>query len=478
MIEKMYDIIIIGAGSGGLSVGLTMNKFGFKVLMVEKTDEHIGGECLNDGCVPSKALIHVSRIAKKAQEVANFGVTQTGKIDIQKAIKYVYEKQNVIRVHENATWLREKGIEVALGQAHFIAKDEIEVEGIRFQGKKIVIATGSKPRKLKVPGIESVTYYDNENIFHVNELPARLIVVGSGPIGIEIGQAMSRLGSKVTVVSTGDKILENDDEAVSTILLKKLQEEGIEFYFNAAIDSFSSANEAIIKLKNGSTKRLQLNAVFVGIGRVLDLETLQLQNANIEVKKDKIVVDDYLRTTNKNVYVCGDVAGSLQFSHEAEFQARILLNNFFSPLNKRLNNDHISWVTFTDPEVATFGLNEKQLKERKINYKRLDQDFKKDDRAITDNYQYGNLLLFISQGSLFHKEKILGGTMVAPGAGELIQELVLANTNGLSINTIFNKIYPYPVASRINQKAINQYKQQKLTERLKKVLRFAYKLFN
>jgi pyruvate/2-oxoglutarate dehydrogenase complex dihydrolipoamide dehydrogenase (E3) component len=455
-----------------------MNKAGFKVLMVEKTDEHIGGECLNDGCVPSKALIHVSRIAHHAQEAGNFGVTQTGKIDIQKAIKYVYEKQNIIRAHENATWLREQGIDVALGEANFTTKNEIEVDGKRFKGKKIVIATGSKPRKLKVKGIEKVEYYDNENIFHINQLPEKLLVVGSGPIGIEIAQAMSRLGSKVTVVSVGDKILEHDDDTVSKILLSKLQEEGIEFYFNTSIDSFYSANEAIIKLKDGSTKSVQLDAVFVGIGRVLDLKPLQLLNANIEVKNDKIVVDDFLRTTNKNVYVCGDVAGFLQFSHEAEFQARILLNNFFSPLNKKLNNDHISWVTFTDPEVATFGLNEHQLKERKIPYKRLEQDFKKDDRAIVDNYQYGNLVLFISEGGLFHKEKILGGTMVAPNAGELIQELVLANTYGLSINTIFNKIYPYPVATRINQKAIVQYKQRKLTERLKKLLHLAYKIFS
>jgi pyruvate/2-oxoglutarate dehydrogenase complex dihydrolipoamide dehydrogenase (E3) component len=478
MEEKIYDIIVIGCGSGGLSVGLFMGKAGFKVLMIEKTDQHIGGECLNDGCVPSKALIHVARIARHAQVAGNFGVALTGKIDIQKAIQYVYDKQNLIRVHENAAWLREQGVDVALGEAHFSGNNEIEVNGKRFRGKKIVIATGSKPRKLKVPGVEKVKYYDNENIFHINQLPERFLIVGSGPIGIEISQAMARLGSKVIVVSRGDKILEHDDEMVTKILLQKLQQEGIEFYFNAAIDSFTSANEAIITLKDGSTKRLQLDAVFVGIGRVLDLEPLQLAKAGINVKDHKIVVDDYLRTTNKNVYVCGDVAGSLQFSHEAEFQARILLNNFFSPLNKKLNNDHISWVTFTDPEVATFGLNEHQLKERGIHYKRLEQDFEEDDRAVVDNYQYAKLVLYISQGGLLHKEKILGGTMVAPNAGELIQELVLANTYSLSINDIFNKIYPYPVATRINQKAIVQYKQQSLTEGLKKLLRFAYKILS
>ncbi len=478
MEEKIYDIIVIGCGSGGLSVGLFMGKAGFKVLMIEKTDEHIGGECLNDGCVPSKALIHVARIAHHAQVAGNFGVALTGKIDIQKAIQYVYDKQNVIRVHENAAWLRDQGVDVALGEAHFTSNNEIEVNGKRFRGKKIVIATGSKPVKLKAPGVEKVKYYDNENIFHINQLPERLLMVGSGPIGIEISQAMARLGSKVTVVSMGDKILEHDDETVTKILLQKLQQEGIEFYFNASIDSFTSANEAIIKLKDGSTKGVQLDAVFVGIGRILDLEPLQLHNAGIHVKDHKIEVDDYLRTTNKNVYVCGDIAGSLLFSHEAEFQARILLNNFFSPLNKKLNNDHISWVTFTDPEVATFGLNEPQLKERGVRYKRLEEDFKEDDRAVVDNYQYGKLVLFISQGGLLHKEKILGGTMVAPNAGELIQELVLANTYSLSINDIFNKIYSYPVATRINQKAIVQYKQQSLTEGLKKLLRFAYKIFS
>ncbi len=478
MEEKIYDIIVIGCGSGGLSVGLFMGKAGFKVLMIEKTDQHIGGECLNDGCVPSKALIHVARIAHHAQVAGNFGVALTGKIDIQKAIQYVYDKQNVIRVHENAAWLREQGVDVALGEAHFTGKNEIEVNGKRFRGKKIVIATGSKPVKLKAPGVEKVKCYDNENIFHINQLPERLLMVGSGPIGIEISQAMARLGSKVTVVSQGNKILEHDDETGTKILLQKLQQEGIEFYFNASIDSFTSANEAIIKLKDGSTKGVQLDALFVGIGRLMDLEPLQLHNAGIHVKDHKIEVDDYLRTTNKKVYVCGDVAGSLQFSHEAEFQARILLNNFFSPLNKKLNNDHISWVTFTDPEVATFGLNEHQLKERGTNYKRLEQDFEEDDRAVVDNYQYGKLVLFVSQGGLLHKEKILGGTMVAPNAGELIQELVLANTYSLSINDIFNKVYPYPVATRINQKAIVQYKQQSLTEGLKKLLRFAYKIFS
>ncbi len=208
------------------------------------------------------------------------------------------------------------------------------------------------------------------------------------------------------------------------------------------------------------------------------LEPLELEKAGIEVKDHKIIVDDQLRTTNKDVMVCGDVAGDLQFSHAAEFHGRIILNNFFSPLNKKLNNDHMSWVTFTDPEIATFGLNEKQLKERAIQFEKLEQDFSHDDRAVTDNYQYSRSILYISKGGLFRKAKILGGTMVAPNAGELIQELILANTSGLSINSIFNKIYPYPVATRINQHLIVSYKQKSLSSGLKKLLHVTFKLFS
>jgi pyruvate/2-oxoglutarate dehydrogenase complex dihydrolipoamide dehydrogenase (E3) component len=477
MTETPYDIITIGAGSGGLSVGLAMNKLGFNVLMIAKSDKYIGGDCLNDGCVPSKALIHVSRIVHNAKQAMEFGLNITGKADIQKAIAYVYQRQEIIRNHENSKWLNEQGIDVALGEAKFAGKNKVEVNRNIYTGKNIVIATGSKPRKLNVPGIENVQYFDNDNIFYADSLPEKILVIGGGPIGIEIAQALRRFGKEVTVVHHGSMILEHDDERVTSVLLKQLEQEGIRFLFNAEVEKFNSATEALIKLKDGKKEHLLFDAIFVGIGRELQLESLQLQNAGIDVKNHKIVLNEYLQTTNKHVFACGDVAGDLVFSHAAEFHARILINNFLSPLKKKLNNDYLSWVTFTDPEIATFGLNEKQLKDRHIKYERLEQDFKEDDRAVIDNYQYGKIILYISTGNIFKKEKILGGTMVAPHAGELIQELILANTERLSVNTIFNKIYPYPVASRINQNIISKRKEKRLTDNLKKLLKVAYKLF-
>lgn len=478
MDEKIYDIIVMGAGSGGLTVGLFMAKAGFRVLMVSKSDADIGGDCLNDGCVPSKALIHVSRIAHDAKTASHFGLNISGKVDIKKATEYVYTRQEIIRQHENAGWLQEQGVDVVLGNAVFIGKNEIEVNHKKYTGKKIVIATGSKPKKLKAPGVDNVKYYDNESIFHINELPEKLLVIGAGPIGMEIAQAMNRFGSKVTVVQHGNRILEHDEASMTDILLGQLREEGIDFIFNADVDHFISAKEASIKLKDGTTQKILLDAVFVGVGRELDLESLQLKNAGIGVKDNKIIKDKYLRTTNKNIFVCGDIAGDLMFSHAAEFHARIILNNLFSPFKKKLNNDHLSWVTFTDPELATFGLDEKQLKEQNISYQKLEQNFTDDDRAVVDNYQYAKMILLISKGSIFKKEKILGGTMTAPHAGELIQELILANASKLSVNTIFNKIYPYPVASRINQQIIANHKEGSLTNTIKKLLHTAFKIFS
>lgn len=477
MREKIYDIIVIGAGSGGLSVGLFMNKAGFKVLMVSKSDRNIGGDCLNDGCVPSKAFIHVAKIAHEAKLATRLGLNVSGNIDIKNAIAYVRERQEHIRVHENAAWLRDQGIDVVLGNAFFTDKNEIEVDGKRYRGKKIVIATGSTPKKLEVPHVELVNYYDNETIFDLQNLPKTILFIGGGPIGIEMAQTFKRFGSKVTVVDHRNMILNHDDPVVTKILFNQLKEEGVEFFLNAEIDSFSSANEAVMKGKDGSYNKISFDAVFVAIGRKLNLNTLQPANAGITIKDNKLILNKYLQTTNKNIFAVGDVAGDLQFSHVAEMHARIVLNNLFSPIKKRLNNDHISWVTFTDPQLATFGLSEKQLQERKINYQKLEQDFNEDDRAVIDDYQYGKLIMFISTRGFLKKQKVLGGTMLAPDAGEIIQDLILANTSGMSIDEIFNKIYPYPVASRINQKIIFEYKQKGLTKRLKKILQLVFKIF-
>ncbi len=475
---KKYDLIVIGAGSGGLGVSLFMAKVGLKTLLIDKSDEHIGGDCLNFGCVPSKALIHASRIVHQANEAAQFGYTVTGKPDIAKAMEYVLSRQSIIRKHENAEYLRGEGLDVVLGLASFHSPNSVIVGDTIYTGKKIVLAIGSRPASLEVPGIEKVKQYNNESIFETRDLPQRILVVGGGPIGIEIGQALHRLGSSVTIVHRGTNILPHDDHEIASVLFERLKGEGIEIILNSEVKEFTSANEAVIVDKDENVKRIAFDAVFVSVGRTPELEQLKLEKAGITVTNKKIDVNAYLQTSNKHIYTCGDISGSLQFSHAAEQHARLLLNNLFSPFKKKLNNDNMSWVTFTDPEVATFGLQEKQLQKQNKSFEKLAMDFTDDDRSVVDNYQYGRLVLYISKGGLLRKQKVLGGSMIAPGAGELIQELILANSAGISVDSIFNKIYPYPVASRVNQMIIVKHKEKILTGGLKKLLQFIYHILN
>jgi len=463
-----YDIIVIGAGSGGLNIAGFMNKAGFKVLLIDKSDENIGGDCLNFGCVPSKALIHISKLVHSAKESEEFGLRIKGKVNIKAVMDYIKDKKEIIRMHENAAYFRKIGMDVALGEAKFASKNSVLVNGKEYFGKKIVIATGSRPRKLNVPGIKNVKYYTNESIFNMESLPKELVIVGGGPIGIEMSQALNRLGSKVTLIDHHSYFLPKESKEIAKVLFKKLKEEGIKFYFNSKIKVFESSNEILFEDSLGKDKKLSFDALLVSIGRKINIDNLDLDKAGIELDGSKLKVDSYLRTTNKNIFVCGDAAGSYQFTHAAELHAGVLINNFFSPIKKKLNNDNLSWVTYTSPEIATFGLNEDSLNKKGVKYEKLVLDFEDDDRSIVDNYVDGKLILFVG------KNKILGGSMAAMNAGEIIQELVLANTAGLDIKHIFGKIYPYPTASRVNKKIITNYFSNKLTSSVKKILRFTY----
>lgn len=476
MSNTTYDMIVIGAGSGGLSIGLSMHELGFKVLLIDKSENAIGGECLNNGCVPSKALIHASKIIHQAKESERFGLKVNGPAKMGEVMNYVRESQEKIRQHENAEYYRKQGLAVAIGTAKFVGKNAVQVENTIYYGKKITIATGSKPRKLNIPGVEQVAYYDNENIFNLTEVPESMVFIGAGPISMELGQAFRRLGAEVTMVEMMDRILVNEEPEIAEVVYKRSLDDGIKFYFGFKAVAFSSPNTVVLENKEQEQVTLNFKAVVVGIGRVLSTKQLDLEKAGIKTnEKDLIKVDPYLRTTNKKVYVVGDVAQSLMFSHGAELQATMILNNFFTPFKKRLNYDHFSWVTFTEPEVATFGLNEKQLEERNINYEKLTLDFNHDDRAITSDYQSGKLLLYITKSSFgFSDSKLLGGSMVAPNAGEMFQELVLARSANLGIKSLFNKIYAYPTGSRVNKTIVLNKYAKALAPWMKNIIKLLY----
>lgn len=467
--ENEFDIIVIGAGSGGLGMASFMNTAGFKVLLVETSDHNIGGDCLNYGCIPSKAFIHITQGIRTGKSVSKFGVDQQGQPDIKKIMHYVREKQGVVREKENASYLRKKGIHVELGFATFSGDKSVKVNDKEFIGKRIVIATGSRPRRLDIPGVEKVDVFNNESIFSIDYLPKKLLVIGGGPIGVEMAQAFRNLGSEVSILQRADRLTEKEAPDISDVLEQQFTKSGIKVLTGHQLKSFSSSNKAVIIDNNDKTSEVEFDAVFVAIGRTINIDKLEIEKAGIVAKDGKLVIDDYLRTTNKRVYAVGDAAGRHMFSHAAELHVRTVAHNFFSPFKKKLNVDHFSWVTFTDPEIATFGLNEDELKKRDIAFEVLEKTFQEDDRAIVDEYRDALVRLYVGK-----KQEILGGTMIAPGAGEIIQELILANTAGITAKELFEKIYPYPTAGRINQKTLQPLFSSKLTPRNKKILRLLY----
>ncbi len=477
---KKYDVIIIGAGSAGLGNSGVANMLGLNTLLIEKNEHHFGGDCTNFGCVPSKALIHIANQFHAAKNISRFGVSCSGKADMKKVLQYIHEKQEVIRDTEDAEALRSHGIDVVIGEAKFKDKNTIQVGNETFTAKIILLCTGSKPRVAKIPGIETTTVYNNENIFFdCTELPDHLVVIGGGAIGCELGQSLSRLGSKVTLVNRGSRILKKEPESVSRILEGVFEEEGITVLNNSEVKNLT-ATTALIENKDGTKQEVSCDAILVAIGRVVNTGSLGLEAGGIELtKRGKIKNDAYFKTTNPKVYVIGDAAGTYMFSHGAEKMVRMLWRNLLIPFFKKKDHQKdLSWVTFTEPQVAHFGLTEEQMNDQKISYYRQDQTLEHDDRAIIQEYTYGQQKLWIEGRGRLSKRKILSGSLIAPNAGEIVQELELAKFAGIPISKVNDRVYPYPVQSRINQKTTRGILHAAFTDFQKKMGRIAFRLFN
>ena len=480
MDQSKYDIIVIGAGAGGLGVAIGMAKFGFEVLLIEKDKDNFGGECLNSGCIPSKALLHVAEKIQGARQAQDFGWSISGGTDLGKALEYVHRKQDSIRQHESAEYLeREEGLNIIIGEASFQGQNTVHVNGKSLEAKKILVATGSRPRYIKIPGMEQVPVFTNENLFHIKELPKNLVIMGGGPIGLEMGQAFQRMGSQVTVVDLQDRIMVKERPEVSKLVQERLEKEGMRFLLQNSVQSFPAHDQAELKNPVDGSSTIPVDTVLMSVGREIRYDALHLEAAGVEVDdQGRPILDDYLRSrSNKRVAFAGDAAGNLLFSHAAELHTTVLLTNYFTPwpFKKKFNTDDFSWVTFTDPEVGTFGLSEETISQRGITYEKLDFTFEADDRAVASDYEYGRLILFTKKNRLNPRNgKILGGTVVAPQAGEMIQELIMAKQQGLGAGAIFNKTYPYPTQSRVHKIAIVEKFASDIAGWIQKMMRILY----
>lgn len=437
-----YDLIVVGAGAGGLTASISARGFGKSVLLIEK--DKPGGECTWSGCVPSKALINIAKEVHCARKYADFTP------DTRKALEGVRDVVARVYAHETPEVLEEQGINYIQGEARFVDKNTLSVGENTFKGKNIIIATGSSPFVPPIEGLDKVAYLTNENLFTLEELPKSMIILGGGAIGVEMAQALNRLGVEIHLVEMMENILFREDQELATILRERLVEEGVNLHIGTKAMKVEDLSPKIrlTTEKDGEPGVITGDSILVAVGRKANVDGLNLEEAGIEYTPKGIVVDKHLQTTNTKVYAVGDVAGPYQFSHMANYQGIIAVQNALTPLRKSVDYTHVTWCTFTEPELASAGMDEETARRENgdiMVYRYTAEDL---DRAKTKKDDIFEVKI-ICDG----KKHILGCQILADRAGELISEVQAVKVNGLSLDKLAGVIHPYPSYGEIFNKA-------------------------
>jgi len=423
--------------------------------------------------VPSKALLRAAKAAHAARGAARFGIRGAGDPGVQDlgaVMDWVRSAQTAIAPNDSVERFTGLGVDVLLGAGHLKSAHEVEVNGTTVWGRHIVVATGSRPRVPRVPGLAEAGFLTNESVFDLSALPRRLVVMGGGPVGLELGQAFRRLGSEVTIVSSSALVCPKEDADVSAVLSAALRAEGIAIHDGAVASSVAvrgGAKVVTVKGHDGATFDVEADAILVATGRRPNVEGLGLEAAGVTYSETGIATDPKCRTNVRSVWAIGDVAGSYLFTHWAGYQAGIVLRNTLSPIAlASCDTENTPWVTYTDPEIARVGLSEEGAKANGIPYRVFRADFAHNDRAVCDGTQEDNFAKVL----IDPKGKILGAAIVHPHAGDLLGEIVLAKKNGLRLSALGSVIHAYPSLSEINGALARAYLKTSLTASRKKIL--------
>jgi pyruvate/2-oxoglutarate dehydrogenase complex dihydrolipoamide dehydrogenase (E3) component len=464
------DIAVIGAGSGGLSVAAGAAQLGASTVLIEK---HVmGGDCLNTGCVPSKALLASAKAAHRWRGAAALGVDYAPpNVDFPAVNRHVHEVIAAIAPNDSVERFEGLGVKVIKGTARFVGPRELEVEGTRIRARRIVVATGSKAAVPPIPGIESVPYFTNETVFANTQLPDHLIVIGGGPIGIEMAQAHRGLGSKVTVLEAA-RILPKDDPELVSLLRERLVEDDISIREGITIERIEAEAGgvvAIVRAANGIEERITGSHLLVAAGRRANTAGLDLEKAGIEFGPRGIIVDARLRTSNRRVFAIGDVAGGPQFTHVAGYHAGIVIRNALFRQPAKVDYRALPWVTYADPELAQVGLTEAEAKAKHgDDIVVLRWPYHENDRAQAERKTQGLVKAITTRSG-----KILGASILGAQAGELIQVWVLAISQGLNIKALAGMIAPYPTLGEVSKRAAGSFFSPKLfSAGTRKLVRF------
>ncbi|MDF1617077.1 dihydrolipoyl dehydrogenase family protein [Petrocella sp. FN5] len=437
---KVYDLAIIGAGAGGLSAAYTAIGFGKKVLLIE--DNKPGGECTWSGCVPSKALINE---AKKFNQMKAF--IARDQIDTRKVMQHVRSVREDIYQHEDPTSLKKDGIDFLKGHARFKDSKTIVVDGIGIKAKKFLIATGSSPFIPEIQGLSETPYLTNESIFELENLPKSIAVLGGGAIGVELSQALNRLGVRIHLIEMMPSILFREEADLIKRLEDRLTQEGVWLHTASKAVKVEKRDKGIALTyeKSGKEQMVKAEALLVAIGRKPNTTNLNLEAAEIAYDKKGISVDGYLRTSQKHIYAAGDVVGPYQFSHMANVQAILAVKNAFLPIKHKITYEHVAWVTFTEPELARAGMTEKEARDKyKDRVKVYEYDFNNLDRTKTKGESIEGIKVILD-----NKFKVLGASILGDRGGEMIGEIQVLKTLGKPITKMADIIHPYPTYSEV-----------------------------
>jgi pyruvate/2-oxoglutarate dehydrogenase complex dihydrolipoamide dehydrogenase (E3) component len=444
------DICVIGGGSGGLSVAAAAAAFGVSTVLIEK--HKMGGDCLNTGCVPSKALLAAARRTEAMQSSGAFGVSAQGfNVDFAKVHDHVHDVIAAIAPIDSAERFTGLGVRVIRGQAKFINRRTVAVgDEIRIRARRFVIATGSTPAVPPIPGLDTGPYLTNESIFDLTELPKQLIVIGGGPVGLEMAQAFRRLGSEVTVLEAAIPLAKDDPECAA-IVLDRLEREGVVIRSGVKVARVAHQSGGVAATFEGPDGEATIEGthLLVATGRKPTVDGLDLKNARVRFDGSGIRVNKKLKTSNRRIYAIGDVAaGQLQFTHAANYHAGLVIRNALFRLPVRVNNDVVPWVTYTEPELAQTGITEAQARSRGIKIRILRWPYHDNDRAQAERETHGHIKVITDK-----KGKIVGATIVGAQAGELITTWTLAIAQGLNIRAFTGIVLPYPTLSEIGKRA-------------------------
>jgi pyruvate/2-oxoglutarate dehydrogenase complex dihydrolipoamide dehydrogenase (E3) component len=476
MAEFDFDMGVIGGGSAGLTVTAGAAQLGAKTLLVEK-ESALGGDCLHFGCVPSKTLIRTAHVYHFMKNAEDFGLPSVDlpPVDYRAVAKRIQSVISTIQVHDSEERFCSLGAKVAFGSPVFLDDHTIQLNGGNYSAKTWTIATGSSPGIPPIEGLDKTPFITNKEIFSLDHLPKSMIILGAGPIATEMAQAFCRLGTKVIVIQRSEQILSKEDKDMADDVMEVLRSEGVTFHLKASVirtKDHGDEKEVMIKDEHGEEKSLRAETILVAMGMAPNVKDLDLEAAGIEPDRKGIRVDARMRTKQKHIYAAGDVTGTYQFTHAAGYEGGIVISNAVFHLPRKANYTFMPWCTYTDPELASIGMNEKRAAAAGIKYTVWTEAFKDNDRSLAEGERTGKIKMILDE-----KEKPLGVQILGPQAGELLGEWVAVLNGKVKLSTLASAVHPYPTLGEINKRVAGTFFSPKIfSDRVKKGLKFFFHL--